>query len=126
MSQIDLAVYAINAAGIADAFACLESEDAEAVARFARVTAECGGHVGIIKQIADAAEFMERFRVRHGASAKWGGELPYLYDVWDSIAQAIWLELEKKPIDQIVESAIWSVMSARPETLANSRPGSAD
>jgi hypothetical protein len=108
--KIDYAAIAINAAGIADALSCLEPEDAEAVARFERVTAKYGGHVGVMQQIADASDFMERFRVRHGASAKWGGELPYLYDVWDAIAHTIWLELDKKPLNHMVESAIRSVM----------------
>lgn len=113
MPKIDSVAVAVNAAGIADALACLESEDAEAVPRFECVAAEYGGHVGVIQQIADAADFMEQFRVRHGASAKWGSELPYLYDVWDAIAQRIWWELGKKPLDQIVASAIWSVRNAK-------------
>lgn len=49
---------------------------------------------------------MERFRVSHGEAAKWGGELPYLYDVWDAIAIAIWLRLGSEPLDGLVEAAI--------------------
>lgn len=110
MPKIDHAAIAINAAGIADALAFLASEDVEAAARFERVAGEYGGHVGVMQQAAEAAGYMEQFRVKHGATAKWGGELPYLYDVWDAIAQMIWLKLDKKPLDHLVESAIRSVM----------------
>ena len=110
MSDIDPGASAINAAGIANALACLVSSDAVGAARFELAVVESGGHVGLMQQVALAGMFMEQFRVRHGASAKWGGELSYLYDVWDSIAHAIWMDLGNMPINQIAESAIVSVM----------------
>lgn len=98
MPKIDPAAIAINAAGIADALARAEHHNAEAVARFERVTAEYGGHIGVMQQVVEAAKYMERFRVRHGTCATWGGELPYLYDVWDAIARALWLTLDEEPL----------------------------
>ena len=63
MPKIVPVAVAFNAAGIADALACLRSEDVEAVARFEQITEEFGGHVGVMQQIVDAAHFMEKFRV---------------------------------------------------------------
>jgi hypothetical protein len=114
--KIDPAATAFHAAGIASALATMESEDVEDVARFHRVTEEYGGHVGVIHQVVKAAWHVERFRVKHGASARWGGELPYLYDVWDAIARAIRQKLDLEPLDQMVESAIESVTDA--ETIS--------
>lgn len=111
MPQSDPAAMAINAAGIADALACLVQENKEEAAiRFSCVIAECDGHIGLMQQVMEAGNLMERFRVGRGAFAKWGGELPYLYDVWDAIAHAIWLELDTVPLAQIVESAIHALM----------------
>ncbi|MCL4741000.1 MAG: hypothetical protein KJZ54_02245 [Phycisphaerales bacterium] len=112
MLRIDQAAIAVAAAGIADSLASIKSYDAERVARFERVVEEYDGHVGIMERIAEAAEVMERFRVRHGAGAMWGGDLPYLYDVWDAIARALWTKLGTEPIDRLVESAIVTVMNA--------------
>ena len=113
MSKIEHAAVAVHAAGIADSFVHVKSDDAETITQFEFITEECGGHVGIMLQIAEAAEIMELFRVRQGAAATWGGELPYLYDVWDAIAQALWARLGKEPLKQLVDSAIWSVVNAK-------------
>lgn len=106
MPKCDHATIAVYAAGIASSFGCVESGNAEEVARFERVVEEHGGHVGIMQEVAKAAVAMERFRVSHGKAAKWGEELPYLYDVWDAIATAIWLRLGREPLDGLVEAAI--------------------
>lgn len=111
MPTCDHAAIAAYAAGIASSLACVESGDAKEVARLERVAEEHGGHVGIMQHVAEAAGAMERFRVRHGEDAKWGGELPYLYDVWDAIAMAIRLRLGTAPLDELVEAAIRATVS---------------
>ncbi|HWL93049.1 MAG TPA: hypothetical protein VNT79_05910, partial [Phycisphaerae bacterium] len=79
--------------------------------RFDALTEEYEGWVGVIMQIAEAGEIMERFRVKHGTTATWGGELPHLYDVWDAIAEAMWTTLGKELLNQLVESAIERVVN---------------
>jgi hypothetical protein len=111
MPKIDPAAVAVNAAGIADALRCVQSDSVEDDARFEALTEEYSGWVGVLLQVVEAGELMERFRVSHGANAAWGGELPYLYDVWDAIAEAMWTKLGKEPLDQLVESAIEGVVS---------------
>jgi len=103
---------AIYAAGISDALACLRSDDLYAANRFDTILDEYDGHHGIMQEVAAAAEIMEQVRVSHGANAKWGGELPYIYDAWDAIAQALWARLGTDPIDKIVKAAIASISVA--------------
>jgi hypothetical protein len=112
MSKIDHAAVAVHAAGIADSFVHAKAHDATATARCEFITEEYSGHVGIMQQIAEAAKLMECFRARHSAAATWGGELPYLYDVWDAIAQSLLTGLGKEPLERLVDSAIRSVVSA--------------
>lgn len=112
MPKVDSAAIAVYAAGISDALACLESDDGAASARFERVIEEYEGRVGIMQQVAEAAEVMERFRIMHGASAGWGRELPYLYDIWDAIAQAMWDHLGSVPMETLVQRAIEQTVSA--------------
>ena len=104
---------AIYAAGIADALAFMQSDGEENVARFEIVTEEYGGHFGIMQQVVEAAEVMERFRMKYGTNAIWGGELPYLYDVWDAIAKALWTRLGLEPIDQLVELVLEAMTNAK-------------
>lgn len=111
MPKRDHDAIAVYASGIANALACVGSGDAEEVARFERVAEEHGGHVGVMQEVTAAALAMERFRVSHGEAAKWGGELPYLYDVWDAIAMAIWLRLGSEPLDELVEAAICATVT---------------
>lgn len=106
MQTTDHAAIAAYAAGIASALACVRSCDAEEVARFERVVEEHSGHVGIMQEVAKAACVMERFRRRFDETARWGGELPHLYDVWDAIATAMWLRLGSEPLGELVEAAI--------------------
>jgi hypothetical protein len=106
MPKIDPAAVAVNAAGIAEAVGSVQSDTATDKARFEALTEEYEGWVGVIMQIAEAGEIMERFRVKHGTTATWGGDLPHLYDVWNSVAEAIWTKLGKEPLEQLVESAI--------------------
>jgi hypothetical protein len=57
---------------------------------------------------------MERYRVRQGASPAWGGDLPYLYDVWDLIARSLWDNFGSAPVDTLVEQAIDQAVTAEP------------
>lgn len=109
MPSIDQAAIAINAAGIADAFGSVHAHSKIDEGRFEALTEQYQGWVGVMMQIAEAGEIMERYRVKHGANAKWGADLPYLYDVWDFIADAIWAKLGSEPLEQLVESAIQKV-----------------
>lgn len=113
MPKIDPAAVAINAAGIAEVIGSVQLGAATDKARFDALTEEYEGWVGVIMQITDAGEIMERFRVKHGTTAMWGGDLPYLYDVWDSIAEAMWTKLGKEPLNQLVESAIERLMNVK-------------
>lgn len=111
MPKIDPAAVAVNAAGIAEAFGCVQSGASNHKARFEALTEEYEGWVGVIMQIAEAGEIMERFRVKHGTTATWGGDLPHLYDVWNSIAEALWTKLGKELLERLVESAIEQVVN---------------
>lgn len=112
MPKVDTAAIAVNAAGITDALASIECDNGEAAARFERTIERYEGRVGIMQQVAEAAETMEWVRVKHGVNARWGGELPYLYDVWDAIAQGLWDHLGAEPVDAIVHRSIEQVVSA--------------
>lgn len=111
MPKIDSAAVAVNAAGIAEAFGCVQSGATADRDRFDALTEEYEGWVGVMMQIAEAGEIMERFRVKHGTTATWGGDLPHLYDVWDSIAEAMWTKLGKEPLGRLVESAMERVVN---------------
>lgn len=111
MTKIDRAAIAVNAAGIAEVIGSVQSGAATDKARFEALTGEYEGWVGVILQITDAGEIMERFRVKHGATATWGADLPHLYDVWNSIGEAMWAKLGKEPLDQLVEFAIERVVN---------------
>ncbi|MBK8915912.1 MAG: hypothetical protein IPM64_15185 [Phycisphaerales bacterium] len=106
MPKIDPAAVAVNAAGIADALRCVQSDSAEDDARFEALTEEYGGWIGVLVQVVEAGEVMERYRVKRGWGAKWGGDLPYVYDVWDAIAETLWVRLGEGPLDELVQSAI--------------------
>jgi len=106
MTTLDPAALPINAAGIADAFRRCQFSDDDGAARSDDLSAQYNGWIGVVEEIAYAAEMMERFRIRHGTNAAWGAELPYIYDVWDAIAQALWDHLGNQPVDVIVETAI--------------------
>lgn len=111
MPNIDPAAVAVNAAGIAEAFGSVQSDVMADRARFGAITEEYGGWLGVTTQIAEAGEIMERFRVKNGATATWGGDLPFLYDVWDSIADGMRTKLGREPLDHLVESAIERVVN---------------
>jgi hypothetical protein len=115
MPKIDPAAVAVNAAGIAEAFGSVQSSSKADRDRFDALSEEYEGWLGVITQIAEAGEIMERFRVKHGATATWGGDLPYLYDVWDSIAEAMWTKLGKEPLEQLVDFAIERVVNVGAE-----------
>lgn len=111
MPKIDPAAVAVNAAGIADAFRVLQVSDENGDARLEELTREYEGWCGVVLRIAEAGEIMEGFRAKHGVTATWGGDLPYLYEVWDAIAQALWEQLGMVPLDVIVQRAIEQVVS---------------
>lgn len=112
MPTIDAAAIAVNAAGIADAFRVLQVADEEGEAHLEELTRAHEGWCGVVLRIAEAGEMMERFRATHGGSATWGGELPFLYQVWDAIAQGLWDHLGAEPVDAIVDRSIEQAMSA--------------
>jgi hypothetical protein len=111
MPKIDPAAFAVNAAGIADAFRVLQIADQNGEARIEELTRVHEGWCGVVLRIAEAGEIMERFRAKHGTSATWGGDLPYLYDVWDAVAQALWANLGATQLGALVEEAIEQVAS---------------
>ena len=113
MPKFDPTAVAVNAAGIAEAIGPAQADTTTDQARYDALTEEYGGWVGVVMQIVEAGEIMERFRVKRGRTASWGGDLPYLYDVWDSIAKAMWMKLGKEPLDQLVESAIERVVNVQ-------------
>lgn len=106
MPKIDVAAVAVNAAGIADALRCLQTDNDANTSRFERLTEEYEGWVGVLTQVADAAELMEHFRIKQGATSVWGGDLPYLYEIWDAIALAMLNRLGAEPLDRLVTEAI--------------------
>jgi hypothetical protein len=97
---------AINASGIADAFRLCQISDPDGAARVEWLTDHFEGWIGVMMRIAEAGEAMERFRTNLGAAARWGCELPDLYEVWDAIAQGLWDKLGATPVEQIVGHAI--------------------
>lgn len=112
MPKMELVSVSINAAGISGAFWSAQLDPAVRDDRLDALNKEFEGWLGIAMQISDAGAIMERFRVRQGATSTWGVDLPHLYDVWDSIADAMWRELGEEPLDQLVESAIMGAMNA--------------
>ena len=106
MLKIDPRAAAVNAAGIADALRTMQLADHDGANRMEDITRAHEGWVGVMLQVAEAGEIMERFRVTRGAKSTWGGELPYFYDVWDAIAQALWDQLGSMPLDALVRQAI--------------------
>lgn len=111
MPKPDHTACAINAAGIADAFRVLADSESNGGARLDKLTRAHEGWCGVMLRIAEAGEIMERFRAKHGNSATWGGDLPYLYEVWDAIAQGIWENLAAEPLEAIVQHAIERAVS---------------
>jgi len=111
MPKIDPAAFAVNAAGIADAFRGLQIAEQNGEARLEELTRAHEGWCGVVLRIAEAGEVMELFRAKYGIAATWGGELPYLYGVWDAIARALWADLGAVPLDALVEKAIEEVVS---------------
>ena len=111
MPKMDAAAIAVNAAGIADAFRVLQGAHENGEARLEALTRAHEGWCGVMLQIAEAGGIMERFRANHGDSATWGGELPYLYEVWDAIAQGLWDRLDEEPLDVVVHRSIERALS---------------
>jgi hypothetical protein len=111
MPKMDAAAIAVNAGGIADAFRVLQAAHENGEARLEELTREHEGWCGVVLRIAEAGEIMERFRAKHGDSATWGGELPYVYEVWDAIAQGLWDRLGEEPLDMVVRRSIERAMS---------------
>lgn len=103
----------MNAAGIADAVRALVTAGGIEGARLAELTDLYQGWIGVLSQVAEAGALMEGHRVRLGSTATWGGELPYLYDVWDAIARGVWTRLGQDPLERIVAGAIESATVTR-------------
>lgn len=106
MSKMDTTAVAVNAAGIADAVRVIQAAHENGEARLEELTRAHEGWCGVMLQIAEAGKIMERFRAKHGDSAKWGGELPYVYEVWDAIAHELYERLGTEPLDSLVHRAI--------------------
>jgi hypothetical protein len=111
MRKLDPRAVAVNAAGIADALACLRARDIGLAIGSATLTKECAGHIELMLQIVEAAEIMEQFRISRGSGAAWGGELPYLYEVWDAIADAMTARHEMMSFEASITVAIKAVTS---------------
>lgn len=106
MPNIDPAAVAVNAAGIADALRACQLADSNGTVRLQWLTDHFESWVGVMMQVGEAAEMMEELRTEQGANATWGGELPYLYDVWDAIAKGLWADLGSQPVNVIVHRSI--------------------
>lgn len=106
MPMTDAAAVAVNAAGIADALRGLQAAHGNGDARREELTRAHEGWCGVMLHIAEAGEIMERFRAKRGTSATWGGDLPYLYEVWDAIAHGLWNHLGAEPLDVLVQQSI--------------------
>jgi hypothetical protein len=111
MSKMDTTAVAVNAAGIADALRVLQAARENGEARLEELTRAHEDWCGVMLQIAEAGEVMERFRAKQGPSATWGDDLPYLYEVWDAIAQGLWDHLGAEPVDVVVHRSIKRAMS---------------
>jgi hypothetical protein len=111
MPTLDAAATAVNAAGIADAFRVRHAADVNGEARLEELTRVHEGWCGVMVRIAESGEIMERFRVKHRIAVTWGGDLPYLYEVWDAIAQGLWEHLGAEQVDAIVHRSIEQAMS---------------
>lgn len=109
----DLNEHAVYAAGIADSLACIDRTEPEAASRFNLIVQEFGGSVAIMEQIAEAAVTMERFRSHCGSSSTWGGDLPYLYDVWDAIARTIYTQLGTDTLENLINTTIRDLMCSK-------------
>ncbi len=112
MPKIDHSAVALNAAGIADAFRALQRDDQLDENRMELIRREREGSVGVLMQIAEAGELMERYRANQGPNATWGGDLPYLYDVWDLIAWRMWDRQRAVPLNTLVERAVEEAVNA--------------
>lgn len=106
---------AINAAGIADAFRVLQVCDEDGANRLGDLSQIHEGWIGVIGAIADAALVMETYRVGRGPTASWGGELPYLYDAWDSIAKRLWDGLGSSTVEELALEGIFDACSVEEE-----------
>ena len=122
MGPIDATAAAVNAAGIADAMRALQPSGEASESRLAQLTDEFNGWIGVLIQIAEAGAIMEQYRTQQGATSAWGGDLPYLYEVWDAIAEAMWQRLDTEPIEELTLTAITSVVEN--ESAPAPRPAS--
>ncbi len=124
MNDVDTGAIAVNAAGIADSMRGIACEGIVSDDRLSILSEQFSGSIGIMLQVAEAGAVMERFRVRQGPGATWGGELPYIYDVWDAIASAMWLHMEEESLEDIVLKAIESTANSESmqETKINNQP----
>lgn len=111
MSNIDPTSVAIYAAGIADSLASIRFDLSTRSSRIDTFAEEADDHCGMMRVISEAAKSMERFRVVHGINAKWGCELPFLYDAWDAIALALWAGLGKESVEDLVERSLLELAS---------------
>jgi len=115
MRNIDSFSVAVLAAGIADAFRTCQLADHDGEARIDHLSRRFGGWVGVMMEIASAAEHLEQIRLSHGKSATWGGGLPPVYEVWDAVAFELWEHLGRIEIPAIVENALLEAASERDE-----------
>jgi hypothetical protein len=97
---------AIYAAGIADSFRFCQINDEDGEARYTSLLDQYNGYIGLLREIADAAQYMEAYRLSHGPDAGWGLDLPYIYDVCDAIAEGLWHRLGSDDLEHIVKDAI--------------------
>lgn len=100
---------AVYAAGIASALTRVRAADPHEATRAKFIDDNFNGHAGLMEQVAEAAEMMERIRLEHGPSAAWGTDFPYVYDVWDRIANEMWVGLGSDPLEHLVDRAIRSL-----------------
>lgn len=106
MHAPDLKAIAVNAAGIADALRLCQIQDPDGAARWDDLSDQFQGWIGLVGEFVLAAEAMEQHRASLGKNTKWGGELPYIYDVWDAIAELLWNELPVENMAGVVARAV--------------------
>lgn len=97
---------ALHAAGIADALRLAQIDDHDGDARYWEIANRMGGAIGIMAEIALAAEFMEAFRHRVSDDAQWGNELPHAYEAWFAIACGLWNDMGRLAPLEIVATQL--------------------
>lgn len=81
----DVFAVALQAAGITESFCILATND---VKRLHKMDDRFEGRIGVLAQIVEAAQFVEKIRLEQKSA--WGDDFPFPYEVWDEVAEYLW------------------------------------